>query len=371
MDLKDVEAEIDRRLKQQKVELERTHSLLKNIICHMQQGLLFIRFDGVIQTCNPAARALLGVQNIEGDPVKSQFTDRLFGFSMEDALRVHHAPETTFVRIKEEEILVNTSVIQSVTSLSEQWNGMHDAEQGIVLLLQNITEMRRLQASADRGSRLQELGTLAAQVAHEIRNPLGGIQGFAALLQRDLAQQPKEKALVDQVVEGVNLLNGIVQKILDFARPQKMTLESTDLVAILEGIHTMLLHHPEKPEGCEITLTLPQKRIELAADPQALKRAFLNLGINAFQAMPRAGILSLELYQRGETAYLVVADTGVGIEPEKLDKLFTPLFSTKKEGNGFGLIEVQKIVHAHGGAITVASKPACGTAFTLSFPLKI
>jgi signal transduction histidine kinase len=241
----------------------------------------------------------------------------------------------------------------------------------LLLLIEDLTELSHQRDLAQRHSRLSDLGEMAALVAHEIRNPLGGIKGFASLLKRDLADRPELEKLASYILEATEGLSRLVNDILEYSQPVQLHKAPTDLVKLIEE----LLLHLNADESIDPRIELHsagEAAILIApVDAQALKLALLNLCTNAFHAMTDGGELCIACRRAPEScqAILTVSDSGPGIAPELLPKLFSPLFTTRSAGHGFGLTEVEKIIKAHGGTIGVISTPDAGTTFTIKLPL--
>ena len=216
----------------------------------------------------------------------------------------------------------------------------------------------------------KELGEMAAMVAHEIRNPLGGIKGFASLLQRDLKNDPELEQMAGYIVEGTDNLNRLVTNVLNYSRPIVPNIESTDLVALVKDLRQLISADHAVDPSVEIIIETAKPVLYAPIDPQFIQSAFLNLIVNAIQAMPQGGILKIILDEENGAAVLKVSDTGVGIQEDNLEKIFSPFFTTKPQGNGFGLSEVHKVIQAHGGTIDVQSAIGKGTQFTIRLPFK-
>lgn len=353
------------RLRHKVHELHALTKYLDSLLGQMSQGLLFIDLHGDITTCNQAAAHILG-QNQKSllfSPFERHFSDTFFGFSVAQALQEQKAPKTLFVTIPSSkgeicEIEVNNTFLAS-TGKSES-----TFAKGLIILLRDITEYRRLQIEASRKDRLQALGEMAAQVAHEIRNPLGGIKGFAALLARDLKQQPKLCHLAEQIVCGADTLDRLVAHVLHYSRPVQLQKVAQPLAPLLADLKEVLIADRTLPSHINFTL---ENRSSACAyvDADLLKGALLNLLRNGIQAMGEGGTLTLSLKQEPEAVVIEVRDTGVGIPQEHLKKLFSPFFTTKPDGNGLGLAEVHKAIQAHGAEILVQSKVGQGTLFTI------
>lgn len=361
--------ETNDRLSNKVHELHVLTNYLDNILNRMSQGLVFIDSKGKISTYNKAAEALLELpeQTVLYRNFFKTFKNDQFGYPMGKALEEKSAPSITHISLvfedgRQKQIEVSSTFVPGTQE--------SDLSEGIIVLLRNITEMKRLQILASRNDRMQALGEMAAQVAHEIRNPLGGIKGFAALLHRDLAEKPEMQRLTNYILEGTNTLERLVTQVLNFSRPLSLELENTDLFILLNELKETLLVEHVLQENIQFQLKA-DPGIFATIDPGLLKAAIHNLLINAIQAMPEGGKLEMKLYSDGNKAHIAISDTGIGIPQENLKMLFSPFFSTKPNGNGLGLAESHKALQAHGGEIIVDSCPGFGTCFTLKIPLQI
>lgn len=365
--------ETNNRLANKVQELHVLTTYLDNILSNISQGLLFIDFNGNITTYNKAAESIL---NIPREKVLFQsfydfFPDMIFGFSMREVLTKKKPPTSTYATITledgtQKELEIDNTFIPPKNPRDQDF----DFTEGLILLIRDITEIRRLQLLANRADRMKELGEMAAQVAHEIRNPLGGIKGFAALLHRDLKQNPDMQNLATYIVEGTDTLDRLVTNVLNYARPLQLRLESVELIHMLDDLKRSLMvdHAMNANIHFKIKTSLPS--FYLSADAGLLKGAILNLLINAIQAMPNGGTLTLELLEINKKACLKIKDTGCGIPKENLKKIYNPFFTTKPTGNGLGLAEALKVIHAHGGEMEVESTVGKGTAFIIKIPVK-
>ena len=357
------------------VKLEEFDSItyyLNNILSNISQGLLFIDFSGGVTTCTPRAESILGVDsnNILYKHFWESFDDTAFGFSMKMVLATREAPEiseATFLRADgiKREFEIQTSLF---LRKGEKTGTPVDVMQGLIVLIRDVTEVKTLQMIAQRNDRLKELGEMAALVAHEIRNPLGGIKGFASLLERDLKGMPELQQMASYIIQGTNHLNQQVAAILNYARPLMPEIEWFDLIILGKE----LIRHMKADESAskvEFLLEGPETLLA-PIDPGLIRSALLNLLANAVQAMLEGGILTLSFHKDPTEVQISVNDTGIGILPEHISKLFMPFFTTKSDGNGFGLAEVQKIIKALAGVIEVKSEVGKGTTFTIKLPLK-
>jgi signal transduction histidine kinase len=257
--------------------------------------------------------------------------------------------------LKEERSLLD-AVAKQVALILDR----HEAEQ----------ELLRFRDQLWHADRLATLGQLAAGVAHELNEPLGNILGFAQLAQKtpNLPHAAKEDM---RKIEAAALQGReIIKKLLVFARQTPPQIKRVNLNQVIEeGLYFFRARCAK--QGIELVLELEPGLPELIADPAQLNQALVNLVVNALQAMPEGGRLTLRTETHGAHLSLSVEDTGVGISEEVMGKIFAPFFTTKDvgEGTGLGLPVVHGIVSAHGGSIRVESKEGEGTRFEVHLPL--
>ncbi|MEW6754481.1 MAG: ATP-binding protein [Candidatus Latescibacterota bacterium] len=240
------------------------------------------------------------------------------------------------------------------------------ALQNALLLRQSRLRVRRLY----RTERLATVGQLAAGAAHEIRNPLTGIRSTIQYLRRDYEHDEARRELVDELLAEVDRINQIIAGLLSFARPAAPSLEEVGVAEVLAQAAN-LLETTARKARVEVALDVPPDGCRLQADPAQLKQVFLNLFLNAVQAMPEGGRLVVRLQPLGEGCRVDVTDTGIGMAPEDLERIFDPFFTTKEEGTGLGLAICHGIVSRHGGLIDVHSTPGCGTRVTVRLPGRV
>jgi signal transduction histidine kinase len=216
---------------------------------------------------------------------------------------------------------------------------------------------------------LLALGEMAATVAHEIRNPLGGMGGYASLLAKSMSNLPPEdpqRKYVDKIIGGISRLNKIVNNLLYYTRKTNLQKQSTDLIAWTDAIlaHAEIEIEKEKKE-VSIERDFPAEPLNAEIDGERLQQVMFNLLMNGIQAIESEGKITVSIRSNGNFAEITVADTGGGIEQENLKNIFTPFFTTKEQGNGLGLAIVKKIVDLHEGEISVESTPGKGTSFCI------
>lgn len=360
-------------------ELDFVSHYLETILNHISQGILFIDLHGSVTTYNASAQQILGIpeKNILFHPFNKFFDDRFFGFSLQEALFKKECPKVGFLSWGNKGELLELEIEATFVSMSQQAVPLDHLQapsqpiQGLLVLLRDITKVRRLQQLANHHDRLKDLGELAAHLAHEIRNPLGGIKGFATLLQQDLKERPDLHQMASYIVQGSDDLNRFVTHVLEYARPFQLHPDNVDLILLTEEIRQLMQVDTNWNDKVEFTIDSNVPHLILPLDPFLFRSALFNLCINAVQAMPEGGRLSISLELESGRTTLIVQDTGIGISPENLSKIFSPFFTTKEKGNGLGLAEVQKVIQAHQGWIEVKSEVGKGTRFIIRIPLGV
>ena len=235
----------------------------------------------------------------------------------------------------------------------------------------HMREIKALEAEVSRQERLSQLGNLAATVAHEIRNPLNSISMGLQRLKAEFhpTQDENQYLRFIEIMRGeVQRLNAIVEEFLSLARPLDLKPAPVQVDELLQEL-TLLAENNADPAKVEIRIVTPPNLPPLRADRNYLKQVLLNLTLNGIQAMPDGGTLTLEARTSGKNFLLTVADTGTGMAPEVLARIFEPYFTTKTNGSGLGLAIARRIVVAHGGTISVGSEADRGSQFRVSLPL--
>jgi signal transduction histidine kinase len=240
-------------------------------------------------------------------------------------------------------------------------------EKSYAQLREQADQILEIEEQLRRADRLSALGELSAGMAHEIRNPLGSIRGTAEILREAVPPDDPRAEFADIMLREVDRLNGVVQDFLDFARPGESDRERIQLATVIRDLLALVRQQARKG-GIEVVCEAPVD-VEVLADGEQLRQAFLNLVLNAFQAMPEGGRLEVSLQVVGERVLVRFRDNGAGIEADHLERIFNPFFTTRSSGTGLGLAITHRIVQAHNGRIQVTSTRGEGTTFELSLPL--
>jgi PAS domain S-box-containing protein len=343
-------------------------SLAYNILASMDQGVITIDRDGIVTSINSAAIRLIGIDfDWVGKPLAlvcppdlplGEFARQLA--QRQTPLRDQDLPlhrEGRSLRYRADAHFLNDAAHQPL---------------GCVFLLRDVTERVWLEERMTRMERFISLGTLASGLHHELKNPLTALSLHIQLLDERLhgpatAQPPED--LLSVLKTEVYRLNGVLEGFRTFASLQRLNLQPLDPLAVLD--ETVRLVGPQAAgQGVELVLARPEQELPaVMLDSQKFQQAVLNLLINALEAMPTGGRLTLRARLEDASLIVEVADTGAGIPPELGKNLFKPYFSTKTQGTGMGLPLTEKLIGQHGGRVDFQSGP-CGTTFRITLPLE-
>ena len=354
-------------------EKDRVSNYLNDILESLTGGVLVVDPESRITLFNRAAESITGYSE---DEVRNQPYEKIIGLDAGRDMSLLHTLDTGKALFSQEKELRRADGRSLPLGFSTSL--VRDSEGnvlGAVEVFNDLTEVKRLEAELQRVHTLAALGEMAATVAHEIRNPLGGIAGFAALLERGLEVEDSRRRLAQKITEGVARLNRIVSSLLTYTRPLKLNVHPVSLVDLVEEAAAFLeIDLNRTRDNVIIKRQYPDTSPVCAIDPEQFQQVILNLLHNATQAMPEGGAIDIEVYtseeKKAPQAIVCIRDQGIGMSPEVQDKLFTPFFTTKEDGTGLGLVTSKKIIEAHDGHIRVESQPGSGTSFFISLPQK-
>jgi len=251
---------------------------------------------------------------------------------------------------------------------------------GIIGIFQDLTKIKEMEREVKKREKMAMIGELAAGMAHEIRNPLASLSGSIQILKQELSLKEDHARLMDIALREMDRLNTTITEFLTYAKPvppQKRLMDINDLLS--DTINLIKNSENYKGSGITIQTDLKEEGMISNVDPHQISQVFWNLSLNAIQAMPDGGVLTISsrkgemdsiegLQKKSDWIEIIFRDTGEGIDEEIIDKIFLPFFTTKEGGSGLGLSIVHRIVEEHGGRIYVKSRPGRGTQFTLYLP---
>jgi len=368
------------KLRRKGEELESTSQRLRrvqldtdDILENIPSGLVTLDGEGRIQYFNGAAEKILGLHVSQ---IKGQAYDQVFDENHRELTAVLRTALEKAVVYDRKELSVTFRGAKTIPlGISTTLLGVGDGRRsGVIAVFQDLTDAKELEQKARQADRLAVLGQLSAAIAHEIRNPLATISGSVELL-RDAPQlSGEERKLMELVTHESERLNRIITDFLLYARIRPAERTVVELSRIIDETLTLIRNHHDFHSDIQIMNDIGKADLRVLADGDQVKQIFLNIAINALQAMPHGGQLTVGFKEsRGTKATggedMVVVffqDTGVGIPDEELGDIFEPFYSSKKDGTGLGLSIAQRIVENNGGRLEVESKPGKGTNFAVS-----
>lgn len=335
---------LEDKVKELTQEIDRKKQLLDSILNSIDVGVVFFDEEGKIKVINNIACRLLNIDScsvIDSTALPAKI--------LESRIEPEHA--------RAFDALISRMQVTDSNGLTI----------GDVLIFKDITRIKQLEAENERNRRLSAMGELILKIAHEIRNPLGSIELFASLLKQDL-QGTEQGKYAERISHSVMSLVNTLDNMLRYSKGIKPTLSTCDIKLLIEELYG------------DFAETLRVSKIEfegdldgssvLQADCNLIKQALTNLIINAIQAMPKGGRLSIKTKQHEDFLTITITDTGKGMDAETMAHIFEPFYSTKDRGTGLGMSITKSIIEAHRGSILVASEKDKGTEITIKLSIK-
>jgi two-component system sensor histidine kinase AtoS len=244
----------------------------------------------------------------------------------------------------------------------------------ILALDRDITERKQAEESLQRAQQIRIAGEMATGLAHEIKNPLAGIKATMEMFSREAYFPEEDRAILNKVIDEIKRIEYLMKSLLNFARPPKPNFVRTDVNAVLETVIGAVLKDPafarDEARAIRLVRNYGSRLPEASADPMQLQQIFMNLLLNAADAMPKGGTLTLETIHDlpSQMLRITISDTGTGIDAAVISKIFQPFFTTKAKGTGLGLAITKRLVEEHEGQISIESKAGGGAQFTIRLP---
>jgi PAS domain S-box-containing protein len=351
-------------------EKEETKNYLQNILESLINGVIVTDLQGRIQTINQCAEIFVSVcqTNVIGQHISILFEDMAVNDWREINLAEYFKGESG------QKVKINGRTLEIFCSPFKSPSG---AVIGSVFVLRDITRIEKLEDMAKRTEKFAAMGEMAANIAHEIRNPLGSIELFASLLLKNLPQK-KDRERVIQIISSVKNVDNKISNLLMFTRKQSPKMKKIDLHVILSEVLDFSRQIMEQGD-IAVSMKYADSSACIEGDAEMIKQIFLNIILNAQQAMPDGGMLRIEsiilsnsiVPDEAPVIEISFQDTGSGIPAENLSRIFDPFFSTKEGGSGLGLAIVHNIVSQHHGSVSVENSPPGGAIVSISLPLVI
>jgi signal transduction histidine kinase len=352
----------------------------RHIVSSMANGVLAVRRDGTLALMNQEAYRIFSL-TFDPEDIGKPFAEVLGPRAdivrvLKAAFELKHLPNRLELRLKDLDRVIGYTLSQ-VKDAADVSNVI-----GAVMFFKDLTQVEQREERERLRDRLASLGEMAAGIAHELKNPLAGIEVMAGLLRRQVPDKKDAQSLLADILSEAKLANAIVVEMLEFVRPVRLQVEHT---AIADVLHQAVLLAESKAQRGSITVTMdvPNDLPQIEGDQHQLCQLFTNLIANAFEALDGKGAVAITA-SMGEiepdpefgvapelwpTIVVDVADNGPGVPPELSDRIYDPFFTTKVKGTGLGLGIVRKIVDAHDGRIDLHSSPEAGTRFRVTLPV--
>lgn len=339
-----------------------------DILESMSGGIITVNSSGVVTTINPSAEIILGCKSEDfiGRSIEEVFENeggfRDFKKIIRDSLRdrmVYSSEEINMITKENRRVSLGAT-----TSLLKDREG---AVTGIVVNFKDLTRIKDIHRQLQKADRLASLGGIAAGVAHEIRNPLGSIKGLAQLLSEELKGSERVK-YIETIIREVDRLNVVVENLLNLAHPDKVSMRLCSINEILHntvGLSRYYIGEKNIQILEEYDDTIPK----IIVEGEKLFQAFLNILINAVQAIEKEGKISVRTKRGGDSVSIELSNNNSYIEPEVIEHIFDPFYTTKEKGTGLGLAITHQIITANKGTISVESDEK-GTHFYISLPIE-
>jgi signal transduction histidine kinase len=348
------------------------------IVSSTRNGVIAFRRDGTLALMNDEAYRIFGVTrgaNDVGRPFSDVLHDRPAIIRvLASAFELSHLPNRAELRLKDLNRVIGYTLSRVTGDTGEPI--------GAVMFFKDLTRVEQLEERERLRDRLASLGEMAAGIAHELKNPLAGIEVMAGLLRRQVPDSPDAQSLLADILSEAKLANAIVVEMLEFVRPVRLQMERTDIGDVIQQSVTMAESKAAR-RGVDVAVNIETSLPMIEADHHQLTQVFTNLLANAFEALDGKGHIKIVAIassfeddpaltgQQEPTPTVVVdvIDNGPGVPSDATDRIFDPFFTTKTEGSGLGLAIVRKIVDAHDGRIDVSSGPDSGTRFRVTLPV--
>lgn len=351
-------------LKGSQLRLSKMRAFTDILVSSLPVGLVATDSSGVVQVYNSSARDLIGFEEYKvigrmpqvclPEELSRMFSGEVTDDLVERQAEVHLGSAGEKVRILQ---LASMVVLEKDGGFA-----------GEVMLMRDLTTVKRLEKELQRNERLAALGKMAAGVAHELRNPLSSIKGLAVLLKSNFSAPSKEAETADILVKEVERLNRSIGELLDYAKPGQLKREPVSIDELI-GKTVSLVQVDAESFGIAIRVDIEEHLPQVLVDADKMNQVFLNLFLNAIQAMEQGGELTVGTKREQRTITVIIRDSGVGIEPENLGRVFDPYYTTKNDGTGLGLAMSAKIVEEHGGSIEISSDVGQYTEVRVVLPL--
>ncbi len=350
----------------------------RDLVWNLRNGVLAITRDGRIAVMNDNAYGILGLKARPTD-MGRPFVEVLKELPdvcriLASAFDLSHLPNRAELRVKKTGKVIGYTLSHVRDNRSRLI--------GATLFFKDLTRVEQEVERERLRDRLAALGEMAAAIAHEVKNPLAGIEVMAGILKRELPASEDAQTILADIIKEAKMANAIVLEVLEFVRPIRLQVEHIALADVVRDAISMADSHVPKG-SVQVSVALPSDVPPIQGDPHQLRQLFTNLLTNAFEALEGRGDVQINalalaadeeavpgVEPAGPMVEVSVSDSGPGVPPEVADRIFSPFFTTKPQGSGLGLAIVRKIIDAHDGRIDIGGRQGGGTTFRVTLPVK-
>ncbi|WP_027178437.1 ATP-binding protein [Maridesulfovibrio bastinii] len=343
--------------------LQDSRAITEEIVENLPEAIIACSQQGEVIFINPAARQMLARDVFRPGRTAAEILPQKI-VELGEKVMGEGTPiinrEMNLKALSNREFPVSINISSIVTSENESI--------GMMYMIRDMTEVRRLQNRIRKADKLATIGQLAAGVAHEVRNPLSSIKGYATYFGSLFPEGSENRKASEVMTSEVDRLNRVISELLEMARPADLKIKETEVAALIES-SLRLVRQEAQSASVKIETHQDGNVSKVKVDPDRLAQTLINLYVNAIQAMPDGGTLSVSTEQKDDQLFIAVSDTGQGLPEGDLGRIFNPYYTTKPSGTGLGLAIVQKIVEAHDGRIEIEKTGPEGTTFKITIPL--
>jgi PAS domain S-box-containing protein len=365
-ELKRYSESLENKVEERTLELKKSQEKLERIFAASADTILALDRQNNIMECNKQIYEASGYsrEDLIGKPVSSFLSEADFKRIMK---KLKNNENGLAIQVECSIAKKDKSVYPAELTISS----LRDAQGapfGLVVIIRDLTEKKELEEKLSNAKRLAAIGELAGMVGHDLRNPLAAIKNAVYFLKKKgaLIKEEQAKTMLETIEDGIAHSDKIINDLLDYSKEMHLELTKYSAHTLVDESIAMI----QVPDRIQIINDVHKETL-IWVNSDKMKRVFINLIKNAIEALPEKGTVKISSYQTGDQVEIAFADTGLGIPKETLQKLFTPLFTTKAQGMGFGLAICKRIVEEHGGLISVETEQGKGTTFKINLPIEI
>ncbi len=336
----------------------------------MDSGVISINKKNIIKTFNKKSEDIF---QLKRDEVIDRNADQALPIKVKNK-SIYQLGIQESKKIEDEIEYVTGNHTRKILELNTSLlSGDNDQAGGMVILVRDISRIKKLSEEINRNKRLASLGKLSSGIAHEIRNPLSSIRGLAQFLFQSSAESDEHKEDLKIILDEVDRLNQLINEILDFSRPKKLDISHFSIQEMIKEL-VQLLKLENREKEISFQLSLYQKELFIDADRNQIRQALINILLNSIQAISQKGKISISLekttFKVEDMIQIVIQDNGSGIDSTDLSHIFDPFFTTRSDGSGLGLSIAHNIIEMHQGTIKVESEKGEGARISVFLPIR-